>query len=1752
MTVAPKKSNIDLLRNLIPLNTLSDEALKQLFAVAKFSKVNAGDKLFSEGDTEVERVYLLSGRIALTEQGDEAYQISAGDSMARYPLAHHVPRKYSAVAKSKSEFVSLDNTLLGDLLAASSNSSYEVEEVEGDLTDDWMSQLLQSPIFQQIPAANIQQVMMHMEELEVVAGETVIHEGEEGDFFYLINSGSALVSRAAQSGKVEEIANLGPGTTFGEESLLSDTPRGSTVTMLGDGVLQRLDKDHFIDLVKTPLAGAVDYEEAIKKVEAGAIWIDVRSEAEHENSPMPGSLNIPFGQLRKRMSELDHSKPYIVYCQDGVVSSTAVYLLLNEEYQAQVLSRGLHAVPTEVAEETAADAGGPTDDGEKGLEGDPRELSTAMLDDEAGLLRHQLHATEEQVQAQILHIRKMKLLINKLKANLDGAGREKEASLLAQAKQKAQLTEVVEKLNRLEKTQKADEKRLKESSQSKLALEKAREELQQQDAKHSAAQQTAETALKELTLKLDSAEQTLSDAQKVVKEKSLLETQADVQQKALSAAEEQSAELQSRVDKQKEDADALQQKLQEMDAFVKQAQQEADDSRSIAESKQEKLEADIERLNGELELAKQSLETTKSEFQSQDESTKQLDQLQAELNRLQQEASGSETRQQELSTQLETSTALVTKLTEERNDLENQKTTAQQALEALQQTQSEQTAKIAEGQDLGRERDALRAEVDALKDENADLQKNHSTQIQASSDEMTSLGSERDELKTQVDGLTQDVSDLKGQHSSQVKALSEEMSALSSERDGLKAQVDGLTQSVVQMEGQQTTQAQAASEEVSSLASERDELKAQVDSLTQSMADLEGRNSTQVQASSDEKSALASERDELKTQVDTLTLSMADLEGRNSTQVQASSDENSALVSERDELKTQVEELTQRTKELEGQNSNQALASSDEMAALVADRDELKSQVDALTQKTTDLQNTLSTQQQASDQESELRAERDVLSNQYQAAQVEVEKLQKALTERSQDDQASAAAEVAGLNDSMSQLKSEMSEKDAELAAANEKQEQLQISLDALQANSPSEQDVALLRQELEEARSEKEEAVTALEAATASSSDGENSERVRVLEVELKTLNQALDDADSAYEELLQKSKTAEPVVSPEAEKERSDMAVALNQANSQVDELQNQLQQVQTQAEADSLSFKNELETIEMKAKERQLGGEADAAENEVLRQEMDALRLALKERQIELEQSHKAGAQLEERIEERDSEVDRVNVALQLAHETLTQAEREKQDALEAQQSSELAYETLKQDMAGSSQFRDELVDPRINSASLAAGGGASKQGFKLVPVLVAAAVAFGLADLLSIVGGKGELIMGFMGSKGTPTEVSVAPETVAEEVTALTRIAPEMVTSTAPQKTEQMADPDTQDTEIIAGTSVLATEPVAESNPIPEREEVVEPEPEAELVTEPESEPEIAVELEPEPVSESEVAAELEPEPETELIVETLPESSSESELADQQSEVVQTSQPEEDESNEPKNGTVVRDILRSGGRTPDMVYVRGGTFTMGSDRSQLNSQERPAHSVAVSSFVIGRYEVTYLDYSKFARATGRSVPSDLGWGEGRRPVINVSWEDATSYASWLSEQTGENYRLPTEAEWEYAAAAGSETLYWWGHKIGENQANCFNCGSQWDALSTAPVGSFDANAFGLYNTAGNVMEWVTDCYHNNYDDAPLDGSAWVEQGCRERVVRGGAFNKPSASLHTTRRGRYEEDTKLFVLGFRLARDVELTN
>lgn len=229
--------------------------------------------------------------------------------------------------------------------------------------------------------------------------------------------------------------------------------------------------------------------------------------------------------------------------------------------------------------------------------------------------------------------------------------------------------------------------------------------------------------------------------------------------------------------------------------------------------------------------------------------------------------------------------------------------------------------------------------------------------------------------------------------------------------------------------------------------------------------------------------------------------------------------------------------------------------------------------------------------------------------------------------------------------------------------------------------------------------------------------------------------------------------------------------------------------------------------------------------------------------------------------------------------------------------------------------------------------------------------------------------------------------------------------------------------------------------------------------------------------------------------------------------------------------------------------PELVVIPAGSFMMGSD--SRHKYEIPAHEVTIANpFAIGIYEVTFNEWEACVAAGGcAEVPDDHEWGRDRRPVINVAYDAVETYLAWLSQHTGKPYRLPTDAEWEYAARGGTTTAFWWGDEVGENLANCRDCGSEWSKKGSGPVGSFKSNPFGLYDTAGNVWEWVADCWFENHVGAPADGSARIEEDCRYRTMRGGSWYYFSKNSRSAWRFRNDARVKSYGIGFRVARDLE---
>lgn len=228
--------------------------------------------------------------------------------------------------------------------------------------------------------------------------------------------------------------------------------------------------------------------------------------------------------------------------------------------------------------------------------------------------------------------------------------------------------------------------------------------------------------------------------------------------------------------------------------------------------------------------------------------------------------------------------------------------------------------------------------------------------------------------------------------------------------------------------------------------------------------------------------------------------------------------------------------------------------------------------------------------------------------------------------------------------------------------------------------------------------------------------------------------------------------------------------------------------------------------------------------------------------------------------------------------------------------------------------------------------------------------------------------------------------------------------------------------------------------------------------------------------------------------------------------------------------------------------PELVVVPPGKFMMGA--KGIDKHEIPVHQVTIAkTFAIGVFEVTFDEWAVCLKEKGcKRWPDDHKWGRGRRPVINLYYSEILQYLDWISKKTGKTYRLPSEAEWEYAARGGTSTQYWWGDEVGRGHANCRGCGTHWSGRLSAPVGSLKPNPFGLYDTAGNVWDYVADCWNPTHLGAPADGSARTEGRCGERVTKGGSwyyFSKLSRPAY-----RYKNDVRIksYNIGFRVLREL----
>jgi len=352
--VDPNSEDGQALRKRIPLNTIPSRYFNDLCTKINVNEVSAGSFLFHKADPTTAFIYLLQGSISLESGSLKIETITANSDAAKFAIAHQFPRKISARALDNVRYVNLalDAFDCPELEYQEKESTYMVdnnEDPETQASDDWMSTLLKSPIFQRLPAMNLQRVLMSLENIELKKGDIIFQQGDIGDYYYLIKKGRCALSRqASKRSKAIKLFELSDNDTFGEDSLLSGEPRSMTITAVTDMLLSRIDKKAFITLIKEPALTYIEPSQLQHELaqEPNTIFLDIRTGDEYKQGHITGSRNIPFFSLRMHIKELKReTKKIILICADGTLSEAAAFILINNKLDAIIVKGGMQHPP---------------------------------------------------------------------------------------------------------------------------------------------------------------------------------------------------------------------------------------------------------------------------------------------------------------------------------------------------------------------------------------------------------------------------------------------------------------------------------------------------------------------------------------------------------------------------------------------------------------------------------------------------------------------------------------------------------------------------------------------------------------------------------------------------------------------------------------------------------------------------------------------------------------------------------------------------------------------------------------------------------------------------------------------------------------------------------------------------------------------------------------------------------------------------------------------------------------------------------------------------------------------------------------------------------------------------------------------------------------------------------------------------------------------------------------------------------------
>lgn len=617
---ADEEQILESIRNFVPINELTANLAKRLLGRSKVLDLKKGKTLFKQGDTDSFSYYLLDGELEFYADKQLNSVIKSGTDRARYALAQLQPRQFTAKAKTMIQYLQVERAELDKIMMVANETTselstgsveVEIDEMDGaDGDEDWMSAMLQSELFATMPMQNIHQLFALLEPVEYSAGDVVIQQGDPGEDYFIISQGRCAVFRKPTPKASEvKLAELGSGDSFGEEALISDSTRNATIKMLTDGVMMRLGKDTFNNLIKNPTLSSVKFDEAEQMVAAGAKWLDVRYPNEYDESSIDGSMNVPLNSLRLKVDNLDAETKYIVYCDTGVRSSTGAFLLTERGFDVSYLAGGLVNNPEAVGVQTvvpkpAAAAKPASPKPETKPEPTPKPAPEPEVKEEL----------DEEIDADV-RVEMLNAELETTDFRLKQTQQQGEKAEADEAKKK----EHEQKLKQLEAERKKleqEKKKAEAESQKRAAQEEARLQKLKTDAEKQmqAEKKKLEDIYNKNTKEMSKLQKLKEESEaKLAKEREKLEQQSEIARKQMEEAEKLKAAQQAEAKKQMEEAERLRREIEESkrqleEQAAKKKLEEAEREKALQDKAKAKIAVERKKLAEQYERNNKELE----------------------------------------------------------------------------------------------------------------------------------------------------------------------------------------------------------------------------------------------------------------------------------------------------------------------------------------------------------------------------------------------------------------------------------------------------------------------------------------------------------------------------------------------------------------------------------------------------------------------------------------------------------------------------------------------------------------------------------------------------------------------------------------------------------------------------------------------------------------------------------------------------------------------------------------------------------------------------------------------------------------------------------------------------------------------------------------------------------------------------------------------------------------------------------------